>query len=68
MLSRGIKGLINFSMVPKCSNETQNVEGVNCHDRHGLPPAQAQEWLGRGLTGRIRGAKPELLFYRILRY
>jgi hypothetical protein len=27
-----------------------------CHDWHGLPPTQAQEWLGRGPTGRIRGA------------
>jgi hypothetical protein len=41
--------------------------GERCHDRYGLPPAQAQEWLGRVPTDRIRGAKPELPFYSIIR-
>jgi hypothetical protein len=29
--------------------------GERCYDRHGLSPTQAQEGLGSGPTGRIRG-------------
>jgi hypothetical protein len=39
-----------------------------CHDRPGLPQAQAQEWLGRGPTGHMRGAKPELPFIELLEF
>jgi hypothetical protein len=42
--------------------------GIICHDWPGLPQAQAQEWLGRGLTGHIRGAKPELPFIELLEF
>jgi hypothetical protein len=43
-----------------------------CHDRPGLPQAQAQEWLGgdagRDPAGHIRWAKPELSFIELLEF